>query len=676
MISRVLVANRSEIAARVFRTCRGLGISTAAVYSDPDADADYVTDADVAARLPGASPAQTYLRGDLIIDAARRMGADAIHPGYGFLSENADFAAAVIDAGLTWIGPPVAAIESMGSKIEAKLLMAKAGVPTLTQLEPSEITAAELPVLIKASAGGGGRGMRIVRDLAALPAELAAAQSEARSAFGDDTVFCEPYLATGHHIEVQILADSHGRVWTVGERECSIQRRHQKVIEEAPSPLVERTPGMRERLFDAARLAAEAIGYVGAGTVEFLADDEGRFYFLEMNTRLQVEHPVTECTTGLDLVAWQLRVAAGEHLPPTPPAIDGHSIEVRLYAEDPAAGWQPQSGVVQRFDVPDVAARFELPTRHGVRLDSGIGSQSTLVGIHYDPMLAKVISWAPTRTEAATMLAATLARTRLHGLVTNRDLLVNLLRHPAFLAGATDTAFFATHGGTTDGTAGTLAAPLADAQALQLSALAAALADAADRRERATTQPDLPSGWRNVVSQSQRSTFQHGQQQLPVEYRLGRGGLVSEQYPDARLLSLTATEVVLEVDGVRQRFTVARYPDDQSTYVDSAGGSVTLQRVERFADPSSQLAEGSLLAPMPGSVVRVEVTLGESVSAGQPLLTLEAMKMQHQICAPIDGVISELSVSVGDQVDVGAVLAVVNPPDEQSANPSIEGESA
>ncbi|SOD72614.1 propionyl-CoA carboxylase alpha chain [Jatrophihabitans sp. GAS493] len=694
MITRVLVANRSEIAARVFRTCRTLGISTAAVYSDADADAGYLQQADVAARLPGSAPADTYLRGELIVAAARRMGADAIHPGYGFLSENAGFAAAVIDAGLTWIGPPVAAIESMGSKIEAKLLMAKAGVPTLSQLEPESITSADLPVLIKASAGGGGRGMRIVRDVAALPAELAAAQAEARSAFGDDTVFCEPYLATGHHIEVQILADSHGRVWTVGERECSIQRRHQKVIEEAPSPLVERTPGMRERLFEAARLAAEAIGYVGAGTVEFLADEEGRFYFLEMNTRLQVEHPVTECTTGLDLVAWQIRVANGEQLPAGPPAVSGHSIEARLYAEDPAAGWQPQSGSVQHFEVPDVAAHFEVPPRHGVRLDSGIGTGGVRrqVGIHYDPMLAKVISWAPNRIEAATMLAAALARTRLHGLVTNRDLLVNVLRHPAFLAGDTDTAFFATHGGASDATAGTLSTPLADQPTVELSALAAALADAADRRAAATTQPRLPSGWRNVVSQSQRSTFQHGDRQLSVEYRLDRTGLVCEQHPDARLLSLTPTEVVLEVEDVRRHFTVARYAEDQSIYVESAAGSVALQRVERFADPSTQLAAGSLLAPMPGSVIRVEAVVGAVVSAGEPLLTLEAMKMQHQISAPIDGVISELPVAVGDQVEVGAVLAVVSPnspispdtrtsPDtpitpDPASSPSTEGESA
>ena len=315
MITSVLVANRGEIARRVFRTCRDQGISTVAVHSDADADAPHVREADAAVRLPGDSAADTYLRADLLIDAALRCGADAVHPGYGFLSENADFARAVIAAGLTWIGPPPESIDSMGSKIEAKAMMDAAGVPVLGRLDPDSLTDADLPVLIKASAGGGGRGMRIVTELSALAGELELAAAEAASAFGDPTVFCEPYLATGRHIEVQVMADRHGTVWAVGERECSIQRRHQKIVEEAPSPLVQRIDTMREQLFEASRAAASAIGYVGAGTVEFLADDDGRFFFLEMNTRLQVEHPVTEATTGTDLVALQLQVAEGGALP-------------------------------------------------------------------------------------------------------------------------------------------------------------------------------------------------------------------------------------------------------------------------------------------------------------------------------------------------------------------------
>ncbi len=399
----------------MFRTCRDLGIGTVAVFSDADAAALHVAEADVAVRLPGVTPADTYLRAELVVDAARRSGADAVHPGYGFLSENAGFARAVIAAGLTWIGPPPEAIDAMGSKIEAKRLMAAAGVPVLAELDPDAVTATDLPVLIKASAGGGGRGMRVVRELADLPREVELAQAEAQSAFGDPTVFCEPYLATGRHIEVQVMADGHGTVWAVGERECSIQRRHQKVVEEAPSPLVERIDGMRDALFDASRAAAKTIGYTGAGTVEFLADDDGRFFFLEMNTRLQVEHPVTECTTGLDLVALQLDIANGGRLPIDPPTTTGHAIEVRLYAEDPAADWQPQSGTLHRIDIPGVDTAFETGTSpSGLRLDSGVGDGS-VVSVHYDPMLAKVIAWAPHREQAARALAAALRRARIHG---------------------------------------------------------------------------------------------------------------------------------------------------------------------------------------------------------------------------------------------------------------------
>ncbi|HVR00367.1 MAG TPA: biotin carboxylase N-terminal domain-containing protein, partial [Mycobacterium sp.] len=486
-VTRVLVANRGEIARRVFASCRRLGLGTVAVYTDPDAAAPHVAEADARVRLPNTND---YLNTEAIIAAARAAGADAVHPGYGFLSENADFAAAVLDAGLTWIGPPVDAVRAMGSKIESKKLMAAAGVPVLDELDPDTVTEAQLPVLVKASAGGGGRGMRVVRELSALPGEVAAARREAQSAFGDPTVFCERYLPTGHHVEVQVLADAHGTVWAVGERECSIQRRHQKIIEEAPSPLVERTPGMRAKLFDAARLAAAAIGYTGAGTVEFLADDEGEFYFLEMNTRLQVEHPVTEETTGLDLVELQLAVADGSRLGAEPPAARGHSIEARLYAEDPARGWQPQAGLVHAFSVPAVRAQFgSLGQRTGIRLDSGVdpNTRGSTVSIHYDPMLAKVISYAPTRRQSALVLADALARTRLHGLRTNRELLVNVLRHPAFLDGATDTAFFDTHG------LAQLSAPLADDAVIRLSAIAAALADAAHNRATAPVLASIPS---------------------------------------------------------------------------------------------------------------------------------------------------------------------------------------
>ncbi len=655
-ITRVLVANRGEIARRVFATCRRLGLGTVAVHTDPDAAAPHVSEADARVRLPNTGD---YLNADALIGAARAAGADAVHPGYGFLSENAEFAAAVGAAGLTWIGPPVDAVRAMGSKIEAKKLMATAGVPVLDELDPDSVTEAQLPVLVKASAGGGGRGMRVVRELSSLPGEVAAARREAQSAFGDPTVFCERYLPTGHHVEVQVLADAHGTVWAVGERECSIQRRHQKIIEEAPSPLVERTPGMRAKLFDAARLAASAIGYTGAGTVEFLADDHGDFFFLEMNTRLQVEHPVTEETSGLDLVELQIAVAGGDRLDSEPPVAQGYSIEARLYAEDPAQGWQPQAGLVQAFEVPAVRTRFEtLARRTGIRLDSGIVGGS-VVSIHYDPMLAKVISYAPSRRQAALLLADALARARVHGVRTNRDLLVNVLRHHAFLNGATDTAFFDTHG------LARLAAPLADAAAVRLSAIAAALADAAHNRAIAAVFASLPSGWRNVASGCQVKSYRddEGNEQR-VEYRFTRTGLVFAGDEPVGLVSSAPDEVVLsDGDGVACSFAVARYGPD--VYVDSARGPVHLVALPRFPEPGSAVEQGSLVAPMPGNVIRIGAAIGDTVGAGQPLIWLEAMKMEHTITAPADGVLVELNVSTGQQVEVGAVLARVDAPEAE-----------
>ncbi len=648
MLNSILVANRGEIARRVFTTCRAEGIDTVAVFSDADANSPHVREADAAVRLPGNSSSETYLRGDLVIAAAVQAGADAVHPGYGFLSENADFAQQVQNAGLTWIGPPVKAIELMGSKVESKKMMADAGVPVLTQLDPASVTANELPVLIKASAGGGGRGMRIVRSLENLQSELEAAEREALSAFGDGTVFVERYIETGRHIEVQVMADRFGTVWTVGERECSIQRRHQKVVEEAPSPLVERIDGMRGKLFEAARLATEAIGYEGAGTVEFLADDRGNFFFLEMNTRLQVEHPVTECTTGLDLVALQIRVAAGQRLPAEQPTTRGHSIEVRLYAEDPALDWQPQSGAVHRFEIP--GAQFEVLTRAGIRVDSGVETGS-VVSTHYDPMLAKVISFAPTRDQAANLLAKALQRATIHGLKTNRDLLVNILRHPAFLAGDTDTAFFDTHG------LDVLSRPIAQRRSEQLSALAAALADASSNRQRARVNAGLPAGWRNLRSQPQRKTYDD----IIVEYSIGRGGLTSSvdgvSLDDVELVEHTPMSVTLDDRGIRRTFEVHSY--GSAVFVDSALGPVRLVRAPRFTDPADEVAAGSLLAPMPGSVIRVAAAQGDTVTMGQPILWLEAMKMEHTITAPADGVLTELNVQQGQQVEVGQVLAVV-----------------
>lgn len=657
MITRVLVANRGEIARRVFTTCRRLGIGTVAVYTEHDADSPYVAEADARVCI------DSYLDVEALLAAARAAGADAVHPGYGFLSENAGFAMTVVDAGLTWIGPPAAAVRAMGSKIEAKKMMAAAGVPVLAELDPAAVRTDELPVLIKASAGGGGRGMRVVDDLAELPGQVKAARREAESAFGNPTVFCERYLPRGHHVEVQVMADRYATVWAVGERECSIQRRHQKIIEEAPSPLVQRIPGMRERLFEAARLAAGAIGYTGAGTVEFLADDDGEFFFLEMNTRLQVEHPVTELTTGLDLVEWQLAVAAGEALPATPPVSTGHSIEARLYAEDPSRGWQPQAGRIHHFDVPDAVSRFGPLTTTGIRLDSGIADGS-VVSIYYDPMLAKVIALAPTRARAAHVLADALSRTRLHGVGTNRDLLVNVLRHPAFLAGDTDTAFFETHG------LSNLAAALADDRAVGLSAVAAALADAAANRTGARVLGTAPSGWRNVVSGNQVKAYLDADgDEHRVSYRFTRSGLHLPEHPGVELVSATPSEIVLSDAGVAAAFAVTRYGDE--VYVDSPLGPVALTALPRFPQAGSAVQRGSLVAPMPGAVIRLGANLGDIVTAGQPLVWLEAMKMEHTITAPVDGVLIELNVSVGQHVEVGAVLARVDSPEPN--NPEGQG---
>ncbi|MGN0122090.1 MAG: acetyl/propionyl/methylcrotonyl-CoA carboxylase subunit alpha [Rhodococcus sp. (in: high G+C Gram-positive bacteria)] len=665
-ITTVLVANRGEIARRVFASCRRAGLGAIAVFSDADANSPHVGDADAAVRLAGVTPSETYLDAKKIVAAALAAGADAVHPGYGFLSENAGFARTVLDAGLIWIGPRPESIERMGSKVEAKKIMTDAGVPVLAELHPADITDADLPVLVKASAGGGGRGMRVVRTLADLQGQLDAARREAASAFGDPTVFCERYLENGRHVEVQILADHYGTVWAVGERECSIQRRHQKVIEEAPSPLVDAIEGMRPRLFDAARRAAQAIGYEGAGTVEFLADRSGQFHFLEMNTRLQVEHPVTECTTGLDLVDLQFRIADGDPLDPEPPPVHGHSVEARLYAEDPGRDWQPQSGTLHRFALPHEAREFDVLRRTGVRVDSGVVAGSE-VGVHYDAMLAKVISYAPTRDRAVRLLASTLTRTEIHGIVTNRDLLVAVLKHPAFRAGETDTAFFDTHGLTE------LSAPLASAHAEALSAIAAALAESATNRAAATVNAGLPSGWRNLPSQPQVKRFTGVHNDHDVRYRLTRDGVHVDGRDDLGVVGFTPDRVVVDVDGVRRHFAVARYGD--AVHVDSSLGPVRLTAVPRFVDPTARIAEGSLLAPMPGSVIRLGAAVGDVVDTGQPLVWLEAMKMEHTVTAPTAGTLTTLAVEVGDQVAVGTVLAVVTPHDVSALveSPDSEG---
>ncbi|MFE0047029.1 ATP-binding protein [Streptomyces albireticuli] len=686
MIGSVLVANRGEIACRVFRTCRELGISTVAVHSDPDASARHVREADAAVRLPGAAPAATYLRGDLVVAAALAAGADAVHPGYGFLSEDADFARAVLDAGLVWIGPPPSVIASMASKTRAKSLMAGAGVPVLDALDPGGVGAGDLPVLVKAAAGGGGRGMRVVRTLDALDGALLSARTEAAAAFGDGSVFVEPYVEGGRHVEVQVLADGHGAVWALGTRDCSLQRRHQKVIEEAPAP------GLSEdalsELHGFAVAGARAVGYVGAGTVEFLVGKDGRAWFLEMNTRLQVEHPVTELVYGVDLVAAQIRVAEGAALGPVPVA-SGHAVEARLCAEDPARGWRPSSGRVYELSVgaePEGVRRRGLrgrgpgpyiygpgaPHRDGtpsagpqihvsapdprpcgpvasrrssaapfLRVDSGF-SAGDLVGVHYDSLLAKVVVWAPTRGEAVRLLARSLEAARVHGPVTNRELLVRSLRHPDFIGGHVDTGFYERHLGDLT------VSP--DTASVRLAALAAALSGAA-------RSPSPFGGWRNLPSQPQvkRYRVEPGGEEIEIRYLLGRGGLEAEGFPGVRLVRAGGEDVVLEVGGLRRVFDVSGY--GAAVFV----GSFSLTLLPRFPEPRPLLAPGSLLAPMPGTVVRVAsgVAVGASVKAGEPLLWLEAMKMEHRVVAPASGTLTALHAVPGRQVEVGTLLAVV-----------------
>ena len=724
------MANRGEIARRVFRTCRQAGIGTVAVFSDPDARAPHVSEADRAVRLPGAAAAQTYLNGAAIVAGALAAGADAVHPGYGFLAEDPGFARQVLGAGLTWVGPPPAAMEAMARKISARGIAAAAGLPVLPELDPATVTT--FPVLVKASAGGGGRGMRAVSEPAELAGAIESARREARAAFGDGTIFCEPLVTGARHVEVQVLADQAGSVWALTERDCSVQRRYAKVIEESPSAAV--GSALRERLLAAAAALARSVGYQGAGTVEFLLAPAGEFYFLEFNTRLQVEHPVTECLHGIDLVACQLDIAQGLPLPPRPPPAAGHAIEARLYAEDPAAGFRPSAGQVHEFAVPGVDAQFGLPPGFAdrqtvpgpavpglavpvlaaqpapvLRLDSGV-LPGTVVSPHYDAMLAKLISWAPNRAAAAGRLAAALAAARIAGPATNRDLLVSVLRDQAFLAGTADTALL-------DGFDAAALGP--GAQAVALSAAAAAVAAAAANRRSARVAATIPGGWRNLVSQPRLVSFDSEHGRIDVRYHWTRTGIavagvtVSQgpSSPNAtspsdpadpsaaspsgaspsvpadpsgaspsgaspsvpadpapagqaspssaglEVLGFSPEQVIIEAAGVRFCFDMTMaWP---VVWVHSPLGSVRLSAIERLPAPVRAADRGSLHAPMPGSVIEVGAAPGDRLAAGQLILVLEAMKMEHRITAPAGGLLTELRVAMGSQVRAGDLLAVI-----------------
>ena len=661
MFDRILIANRGEIACRVMRTARRLGIATVAIYSDADRDALHVRMADSAVRVGPAAARQSYLDIDAVVAAARAAGAQAIHPGYGFLSENAAFAEACAEAGLVFVGPPPSAIRAMGDKSAAKAAMEAAGVPVVPgyhgAAQDDAIFAAEAarigyPVLVKAAAGGGGKGMRVVAGAADLPAALAGARREAAAAFGDDRLLIERYLQRPRHIEIQVFADSHGDCVHLFERDCSLQRRHQKVVEEAPAPGM--TAERRARMGEAAVRAARAVGYVGAGTIEFIADQDGSFFFMEMNTRLQVEHPVTEMITGLDLVEWQLRVAAGEALPLAQAdiALSGHAFEARIYAEDPQRDFLPAGGTLASFETP-------APDAH-TRLDAGVASGDA-IAIDYDPMIAKLVVWDSDRGAALRRLGDALRRTRIAGAVTNLDFLRRVAAHPAFAAGAAeiDTGFIARH------RAALVPDPApADDATLAFAAIALLCAEPAPASSPA--DPWSPwgarSGWRLDGPAARRLEFAAGEARHIVD-------AVTLPVPDAYRLALPGGHVTvrrhpgpagrlrLDIDGRVGEASVVRI--GQVLAIDDGVRSRRLTIIDPLAAGGAEEdAGGRFAAPMPGKIVAVRCAAGERVTRGQVLVVLEAMKMEHAILAPADGTVEALRYKPGDQVAEGSDLLV------------------
>ncbi|MDE3116638.1 MAG: acetyl-CoA carboxylase biotin carboxylase subunit [Pseudomonadota bacterium] len=641
MFRSLLIANRGEIAVRVMRTAARLGLRTIAVYSDADAAAAHVALADEAVRLGPAPARDSYLKAETILAAAKQTGAEAIHPGYGFLSENADFADACAAAGIVFVGPPASAIRAMGLKDRAKALMADAGVAVVpgylgddqsTDHLVKEAARVGYPVLIKAVAGGGGKGMRRVDDAKDFKAALEGAKREARSSFGDERVLIEKYVTRPRHVEVQVFADGHGNAVHLFERDCSLQRRHQKVIEEATAPGM--TEAMRKAMGEAAVKAAKAVGYVGAGTVEFIADaSDGlkmdRFWFMEMNTRLQVEHPVTEAVTGLDLVEWQLRVAAGEKLPKAQKDLKphGHALEARLYAEDPAKNFLPSIGTLERLRFPEAA--------DGLRVDSGV-REGDAVTPYYDPMIAKVIAWDETREAAAAKLAHALSETRIAGVATNAGFLIRCLRHPDFVKGEIDTGFIERH------REALLPPPAAPRPEILAQA---ALHVMAERTRSAGSSPwDAQDGFRLSGEAHEVIEFVQGSGRAAVEITHHRGGgvslvvvgaRVSAEHPHAEAVRLPSGEVAVMEAG--ETFVLPLY--DPFAAAEAAGA-----------------ATDRIVAPMPGKIVQMLVTPGEKVTRGQPLAVLEAMKMEHTLSAPADAVVSSVEAAQGDQLGDGAVI--------------------
>ncbi|MFG0379665.1 geranyl-CoA carboxylase subunit apha [Pseudomonas sp. zbq_18] len=653
--NKILIANRGEIACRVIRTAQDLGYRTVAVFSEADTGARHVQLADEAVCIGPAQVNQSYLVIDNIIAAAQKTGADAIHPGYGFLSENAEFARACEAAGIVFIGPTVEAIHLMGSKRLSKIAMCDAGVPCIPGYEGAEQDDATLireaerigyPLMIKASAGGGGRGMRLVHQASELQAQIRTARSEAQNAFGSGELILERAVIQPRHVEIQVFGDQHGNIVYLGERDCSVQRRHQKVVEEAPCPVM--TPELRQAMGEAAVKAAASVNYIGAGTVEFLLDNRGAFYFLEMNTRLQVEHPVTELITGQDLVAWQIRVAEGQPLPLRQDEIrlTGHAMEVRLYAEDSAAGFLPQTGQV---------LRWEPALRDGIRIDHGL-LEGQPVTPFYDPMLAKVIAYGATRDEARRKLMRAVEDCVLLGVNGNQRFLANLLAHPEFAAGNATTAFIGEHFANDPSLApqAPSAAELATAATLLYQASASARAH----------QPGL-SGWRNSGGAPWRYVLKQGEQKHSIELQALESGeqpllraQVGEHAIELRLLASDGRWAALELDGIRQRR--AYHLAGEQVWLYGHNGNLELVDVTHApADGQSAASSGTVKAPMDGAIVDVLVSEGQKVGKGQLLLVLEAMKMEHPLKAGMDGVIRRVQVSQGDQVKSRQLLVEV-----------------
>ena len=667
MFSKILIANRGEIACRVIKTARRMGIQTVAVYSEADAKARHVAMADEAYLIGPAPARESYLKADAIIAAAKKSGAEGIHPGYGFLSENAEFAEACARAGITFIGPPSGAIRAMGGKSAAKALMEKAGVPVVPgyhgdKQDIATFTAAAkkigYPVLIKASAGGGGKGMRIVEREADLAEAVSGAQREAKSSFGDDRLLIEKYLQKPRHIEIQVFADRHGNAVYLFERDCSLQRRHQKVIEEAPAPGM--SEDRRRAMGEAAVKAARAVGYEGAGTVEFIADSDGAFFFMEMNTRLQVEHPVTEMITGLDLVEWQLRVASGEKLPLTQDQlrISGHAFEARLYAEDPARDFLPATGKLHHLRFPEEDAH--------VRVDTGVRSGDA-ISIHYDPMIAKLIVWDRDRKAALHRLAEALAACEIVGLTTNVAFLRRVALNPSFAAGEVDTGFIARHRAELVPPP----APLSD-RMLGLAALGILLLRQRQAEEEARISADPYSPWHRATGWRLNDDAYHvlrlrdGSQEIALTAHFRRDGFVLD-LPGGSVAARGSLDadgrLTADLGGVSVRATIVRQGDDIVVFAEGESRRLSLFNPMHAAGPAE--GEGRLTAPMPGKVVAVKSEAGARVKRGAPLLVLEAMKREHTIAAPSDGVVESIRYRAGDQVDEGAELVAFKPSKEE-----------